>query len=297
MKKPMILWIFLLTVCLLAMFILPTSKSKSSPSPLTLPTKRPTPLLPICLQTHNGSQLPKSGFNMSKVHFDTPGFLNVLVRNKTGFEIGAPSQATWGNLGVYDAAAIIDTTNFASTTLWESKLKDSEPFIWNNQPKGKQYIRDAVDLHGIPNEYYDFVCASHVLEHIANPFKAFLEWLRILRPGGLLMVIAPLKYESFDIKRDIVKIEHLINDYHNQTSEADLSHLDEILRLHDLGRDKLAGSMENFTARSQKNFENRGLHQHVYDHEVLYYIFVCLNLEVQGQFIWSNNNLILGRKR
>lgn len=296
MRKSTIIWILLLTVLFLAIYIIPKSKSTSSSS-TTLLTKGPKSLLPPCLQTHNTSQILKHPFNMSKVHFDAPNILGILTRNKTGFEIGAPSQATWGNLGVYDAAAVVDTANFATNTLWESKLKDSGIFLWNKQPKGKQYIRDAIDLHGIPNEYYDFVCASHVIEHIANPFKALIEWLRILRPGGLLMIIAPLKFESFDIKRDIVKIEHLINDFHNQTSEADLSHLDEVLRLHDLGRDKLAGSLEKFTERSKKNFEIRGLHHHVYDQELLYNIFMCLNLEVTNQFIWSNNNLILGRKR
>jgi SAM-dependent methyltransferase len=231
------------------------------------------------------------------VHFNAPATLSHWVQNKTGFEIGAPSIITWGSLGVYDAAATIDTTNFAGNTMWESGLKDGSPFLWKDQIKGKQYIRDAVNLHIIPNEFYDFVLASHVLEHIANPFKALLEWLRILRSGGLLLIITPSKNATFDHKRDTVLLEHLINDYHNQTTEADLSHLDEILRLHDLKMDLPAGNLQSFKVRSEKNFQNRGLHQHVYDQELLYYMFICLNMDVKIQNTWSNNDLIIGQKK
>jgi SAM-dependent methyltransferase len=231
------------------------------------------------------------------VHFNVPKTLDHWVRNKTGFEIGAPSLTTWGSFGVYDAALTMDVTNFASDTLWESGIKEGSPFLWKNQSKGKHYIRDAVDLHDVPNEFYDFVCASDVLEHIANPFQALLEWIRIMKSAGLLLIIVPFKKVTFDHKRDVVRIEHLLNDYHNKTSEADLSHLDDILRLHDLKRDIAAGDLESFKARSKKNFEHRGLHQHVYDQELLYYIFLCLNLDVKIQFIWDYHQLIIGQKR
>ncbi len=50
-------------------------------------------------------------------------------------------------------------------------MSDKEP--------GIQYVRDATDLHGIPDEKYDFVVASHALEHIANPLRAVSEWTRV----------------------------------------------------------------------------------------------------------------------
>jgi SAM-dependent methyltransferase len=231
------------------------------------------------------------------VHYYEPSTLSHWVQDKIGFEIGAPSHATWGHLGMYDAARTIDAANFAGNTLWASGIKEGSPFMWKDQTKGKYYIRDGVDLNGIPNESYDFVCASDALEHIANPFKALLEWLRILRSDGLLIIIVPLKNDTFDHRRDVDRLEHLINDYQNQTSEADLSHLNDILRLHDLVRDPPAGNIESFKARSEKNFENRALHQHVYDEELIYYIFRCLNLDVKVQFVWSIHNLIIGQKR
>ena len=218
------------------------------------------------------------------VHRWTPITLNYWVRNKIGFEIGGPSQHTWGTLGVYDQAAKIDVTNFAASTLWEKGLQDESIFMWNNHPRSTQYVRDGVNLTGIRSDYYDFVLASHVIEHIANPFKALLEWIRILRSGGFLMIIVPFKDVTFDHKRKVVRIEHLIHDYHSHIAETDLSHLEDILRLHDLSRDPPAGDINSFRARSEKNFQNRGLHHHVYDQKLLYDICICLNLNVTIQY-------------
>ncbi len=56
-----------------------------------------------------------------------------------------------------------------------------------------------------------------------------------------------------------------MTDWQNKTTEDDLFHLPEILERHDLSRDPLAGSLEQFRARSLDNFNNRCLHHHVFD--------------------------------
>jgi hypothetical protein len=66
----------------------------------------------------------------------------------------------------------------------------------------------------------------------------------------------------------------LVADEQSDVDERDLTHLQEILELHDLGRDKAAGSFEDFKARSLDNFSNRGLHHHVFDAALL---SDCLN--------------------
>jgi hypothetical protein len=289
--KPLLISI----ICVVFLVIISLNRHRSSN--ISSLSQCPSSLSQTCLQSYDARILRKSLFHISMVHFKVPTTLSSWVENKTGFEIGAPSVSTWGTIGIYDAAATIDATNFANQTLWERGLKDGSPFIWKNQVKGTQYIRDGVDLHGISNEIYDFVCAADVLEHIANPFKALLEWIRIIRSGGLLLLIVPFKNVTFDHKRDVVRIEHLIDDYKNQITEADLSHLDEIVRLHDIEKDWAAGGIEAFKKRSQNNFQLRGLHQHVYDQELLYYIFLCLNLDIKIQITWDYHNLIICQKR
>lgn len=54
-----------------------------------------------------------------------------------------------------------------------------------------------VDLWGLagaiplPDSSLDYVVSSHVIEHCADPVGAFLEWNRVLKPGGIVFMIFP----------------------------------------------------------------------------------------------------------
>lgn len=50
---------------------------------------------------------------------------------------------------------------------------------------------DATFMIGVENHTYDFVYASHILEHISNCYLALLNWWRILKPGGYLIIAVP----------------------------------------------------------------------------------------------------------
>jgi len=78
----------------------------------------------------------------------------------------------------------------------------------------------------------------------------------------------------------VTAFSHLVSDFENGIQEDDLTHLKEILELHDLSMDRHAGTLEQFKDRSLKNFENRALHQHVFDMSVLKAIFNYFKLEV-----------------
>ncbi len=57
---------------------------------------------------------------------------------------------------------------------------------------GKFIIDEATQLTNV-HKQYDFIIASHVLEHIANPLLALEQWKRILKPNGLIILILPWK--------------------------------------------------------------------------------------------------------
>ena len=59
----------------------------------------------------------------------------------------------------------------------------------------------------------------------------------------------------------------MLDDNHNEVGEDYSSHLSEILELHDLRRDKAAGTFEQFKTRALRNSEYRCLHHHVFDKE------------------------------
>jgi predicted SAM-dependent methyltransferase len=135
--------------------------------------------------------------------------------------------------------------------------------------------------------------SSHSLEHIANPLKALTEWLRILKKGGTLLVILPDSSYTFDCKRPITKFEHLIQDYNENTSERDLTHLEEILSLHDLSYDKGIKNFDEFKKRSHDNFRNRCLHHHVFDLNLMERIFNYFHLKVIVKTTSPPFNLIM----
>lgn len=50
---------------------------------------------------------------------------------------------------------------------------------------------DAQKLAGVADDTFDFVHASHCLEHLADPFDGLANWFRVIREGGHLVVTVP----------------------------------------------------------------------------------------------------------
>ncbi len=190
------------------------------------------------------------------------------VEQKAGLEIGGPSHTfqDGGILPLYRHIKTLDNCVFSQETLWEGKRVEGLTFSFQpRKANGFNFIREATDLHGIPDRRYDFVLSSHSLEHTANPIRALREWMRVVTPGGAVIVILPDYRHTFDHRRSPTLLEHMLDDYHNGRDERDLTHFDEILDRHDLARDPAAGSLNQFRQRSLQNFENRCMHHHVFD--------------------------------
>jgi len=212
-----------------------------------------------------------------------------VVRDKVGLEIGGPSEIFRRVLPIYEVAKSVDGVNFSSKTMWEGQLVEGQTYAYMNGRIGHQYICDATELGSISANSYDFVLSSNNLEHIANPLKAVKEWLRVLRTGGYLFLVLPRKESNFDRKREVTTFEHLLDDLAKDTSEHDLTHLPEIIDRHDYAMDPpilrrvmslvtLRGfhpamNRETMKQRGLANFENRGLHHHVFDHDLIEAIF------------------------
>lgn len=220
-----------------------------------------------------------------------------LFKQKTGLEVGGPSGIfrDGGRIPLYRYVRELDGCNFSNSTIWEGSLESGMKYRYYKYRHGFQHILDATDLAPIADSKYDFVISSNCLEHVANPMKALEEWIRVLKTGGLLLLVLPNKDFCFDHQRPITEFNHLLSDYQNKVGEDDLTHLEEILALHDLSMDPRAGTLEQFKERSNKNVENRALHQHVFDRDLLMKVFAYFKLEVLS-VEEGKEHIILGRK-
>lgn len=187
---------------------------------------------------------------------------------KSGIEIGGPSQvfSRRGIFPVYPIVENLDNCNFCGTTVWDGAVSQGKTYQFDpKKPAGQQHIEEATALVDLLSGTYDFVLSSHMLEHTANPILALSEWKRLLTEDGALVLLLPNKSHTFDHRRPVSTMAHLIADFNAGMTEDDLTHLPEILALHDLERDLEAGNIDTFKLRSMQNFENRCLHHHVFD--------------------------------
>lgn len=194
-------------------------------------------------------------------------FSHLLV-GRSGLEIGGPSAtfARGGQFPIYPHLESLDNCNFSKRTIWEGALEEGRTFRYDrDRTPGRQLVAEAADLRAIADGTYEFVLSSHAIEHTANPLLALTEWKRVVRQDGYLLLVVPHRDGTFDHRRPVTLLSHLKEDFAVSQSEADMTHLPEVLALHDLRRDSLAGDREAFEARCRRNFENRAMHHHVFD--------------------------------
>lgn len=209
-----------------------------------------------------------------KVYYDN-------LRGKDGIEIGGPSRIfERGNiLPVYPIIRGLEHCNIKGGA-------------------GIKYQCDASELSEIPSKKYDFVISSHTLEHFANPLKALSEWLRILKDGGILLLILPDKNWTVDHKRPITSLGHLIEDHKKGTGEDDASHFKEIAELTDMRLQDIPLDSKKVEAMLVHNHKTRGVHQHVFDTGLVVGMFDHLNLQVLSvDQALPFNIIVMGKKR
>jgi hypothetical protein len=91
-------------------------------------------------------------------------------------------------------------------------------------------------------------------------------------------------------------MQHLLEDYENKTEENDLTHLEEILQLHDLSRDPLARPFDKFENRCKNNLTNRCIHHHVFNQSLLKDLAIYCGFKVLMQHSSHSDHFILIEK-
>jgi len=124
-----------------------------------------------------------------------------LLDGLTGLEIGAAAHNPFG----------LRTRNVA--------LPEANEF-YAEHSRGEIIVPAAVDIRAaadnipVPDRSEDFIISSHLVEHLPNVIAAFLEWNRILRDGGYVFMIVPLKGAlPADESRELTPFSHFVEDY------------------------------------------------------------------------------------
>ena len=229
-----------------------------------------------------------------KVHFLNE--LEHFVKNSDCLEIGGPSNIfkDAGYIPLYPILNVIDNVNFSNSTMWEGAISN-ENFEIDGHSRGMQYILEANNLISIPDKKYDILISSEVLQHSANTLKTLCEWRRVLKDDGYMVLILPNKDYTFDHRRPVTSLEHIINDYESEIGEDDLTHLNEVLELHDLTRDFECGDFNSFKLRCQNNYEIRGIHHHCFNVELARNILNYANFKVLRHDLFEHRIIILAQ--
>ena len=157
------------------------------------------------------------------------------------------------------------------------------------------HVTDADNLFFAEDESLDFVCSSHVTEHIANPLKAIAEWKRVIKKGGVIYVGVPDKRHTFDHKRSRTPLSHLIDDYEKGVDQTDKTHVAEFIEKWD--NKKSDCNVRQQALEPARDCPESWVHHHVWIVDDLQEIFEHMGLRiVYGPVLHHDTIHIIGQK-
>jgi SAM-dependent methyltransferase len=139
-----------------------------------------------------------------------------------GIEIGALHLP----LKIYSGARVKYVDRFSV-----SDLRQHYPELSKRELVDVDILDDGEKLDSIADGTLDFVLANQVIEHTEDPISSVSNWLRVLRRGGSLYLSIPNKDKTFDSKRPLTRIEHILKDYISGPEQSRKAHYVEWVNL------------------------------------------------------------------
>lgn len=123
---------------------------------------------------------------------------------------------------------------------------------------------DTERLAMIPSGSQDFVIASHVLEHLAEPLGQIQDIYRVLRGGGAALILLPDRRQTFDRDRDPTPLAHLVVEHEQGVTTVSDAHIEEFVR-------NTGGWNANWTEGERRDVfatqRDRSIHVHCWTEE------------------------------
>jgi SAM-dependent methyltransferase len=112
----------------------------------------------------------------------------------------------------------VDVVNVDRYREMDTVYKDAERELWG-RAKPVDIIARGHELP-LDDDSFDFVLASHVIEHIPDPIAALKEWARVAR--RYIVLVVPHRDRTFDRDRPLTPLSELIERHESGfTSEED----------------------------------------------------------------------------
>jgi len=92
-------------------------------------------------------------------------------------------------------------------------------------------VDDGEKLETIAAESQDFIVANHFLEHCENPISTIGTHLGKLKPGGVLFYAVPDKRFTFDFRRPVTPLQHMVDDYVEGPERSRAEHYEQWTKL------------------------------------------------------------------
>jgi SAM-dependent methyltransferase len=124
-----------------------------------------------------------------------------LLDGLRGLEIGAAGHNPFG----------LTTRNVATGEGYDFYVEEQRALRVDPAPVDIWALADRIP---VPDHSEDFILSSHVIEHLPNVIAAFVEWDRIVKHGGYVFMIVPLKGAlPQDADRELTTLTHFTECY------------------------------------------------------------------------------------
>lgn len=139
-------------------------------------------------------------------------------------------------------------------------------------------------LEMVPTESKDSVYSSHSLEHSPNPISALVDYLRVVKKGGVVYTVIPNKKYTYDRYRNPTNIDYLIKKYNNKSWDYTLDEFCDVF-LNTDSHEVYFNSMEDDIVDAWRR--NDGHHHiYVYDEKNTLELIKFVCAESNSSLIW-----------
>jgi SAM-dependent methyltransferase len=123
----------------------------------------------------------------------------------------------------------------------------------------------------------DFVIANHILEHTEDPIAALGNFVRVVRPAGVVYITLPDARHTFDASRERTTVEHLLRDHSDGPEVSREQHYREWAQVECLPDHEIPARVAEFARTGTRH------HFHVWELEGFLALLDVLDLPVALQ--------------